>query len=256
MLSEAWWSIWWPWMLLWSATAAAAMALVYVTATWLSRGRRARDQRVTDSICFYLNDELVMDHYQMRGYAPALRKEVELRTSDSKNANIRAAVFGVGAGGGKRDSVEVVSKYLEVAEPISVIGLIVDVLERKDAIVHVDLVGRAVRRNRALADELAARPGPAGRVRAVRLQDMEPFVLIRGRFRKIDETTESTVFLAPYGAPEDPEHGRYHVRLRCATEGLRNEVPAGPFRARCFGKVENWNSEEGVLEVLAFAIFR
>nr|WSW41906.1 substrate-binding and VWA domain-containing protein [Streptomyces sp. NBC_01001] len=65
----------------------------------------------------------------------------------------------------------------------------------------------------------------------------------------------STVFLAPYGDPADPSRGP-RVRITCATEGLRNQVPRGTFLARCLGKVQEWNPEEGVLEVQAMAIFR
>ncbi|MEU9717173.1 hypothetical protein [Streptomyces sp. NPDC047976] len=260
VLSEEWWGVWWPWMLLWLLTAGAALTLVVLAVSWLTGGGRSAGQNLTYSICFYLHEKSVMDHYQMRGYAAALRREVEQRTSDSKDGTIRTKVFGVGADAGRRENREVVSRYLEVAEPISVIGLVMDVLEEKDVIVHVDLVNQTVLRNKALAKALAAapetrpaRPGPARR--DIRLRDIEDFVLIRGRFRKIDDTPEGTVFLAPYGDPEDPARGP-RVRVTCATEGLRNEVPKGPFSARCLGKVQDWNAEEAVLEVQAMAIFR
>ncbi|WP_245703308.1 hypothetical protein [Streptomyces lushanensis] len=263
MTSEAWWSIWWPWMLVWLLTAAGLVALLVLTLTLLLGGRRSGGQKIIPGICFYLHDRSVMDHYQMRGYTAALRKEVEQRTSDSKDGSVHAKVFGLTAGGGKRDNSEIVSKYLEVAEPISVIGIIMDVLEEKGVIVHVDLVNRAVGRNGALDSALAALPGggsgadsgPVASRRTVRLRDIEDFVLIRGRFRKISESPETTVFLAPYGDPENPAEGP-HVRVTCATEGLRTEVGRGTFSARCLGKVQDWNAEDAVLEVQAMAIFR
>ncbi|WP_405805209.1 hypothetical protein OG729_08155 [Streptomyces sp. NBC_00210] len=46
------------------------------------------------------------------------------------------------------------------------------------------------------------------------------------------------------------------VRVTCATEGLRNQVPQRAFSARCLGKVQDWNAEDAVLEVQAMAIFR
>ncbi|MET9520125.1 hypothetical protein [Streptomyces sp. NPDC002994] len=256
VLTEAWWGVWWPWMLLWLLTAAGAGALLVLAVLWLVRGRRDRDQTLTYSICFYLHDRSVMDHYQMRGYAAALRKEVEQRTSDSADGTIRAKVFGLSAGAGRKDNSEIVSKYMEVAEPISVIGVIMDVLEEKNVIVHVDLAGETIRRNAALTRALADQSRTASpSAQAVRLRDIEDFVLIRGRFRKISESPESTVFLAPYGDPEDPSRGP-RVRVTCATEGLRNEVPQGTFSARCLGKVQDWNAQDGVLEVQAMAIFR
>ncbi|MFE4170545.1 hypothetical protein ACFRR7_00610 [Streptomyces sp. NPDC056909] len=267
MTSEAWWDIWWPWMLVWLLTAACLVALLALTLFRLLRDRRPGSRRIIPGICFYLHDRTVMDHYQMRGYAAALRREVEQRTSDSKDGSVHAKVFGLSAGGGKRDNSEIVSKYLEVAEPISVIGIIMDVLEEKDVIVHVDLVNRTVRRNGALVNALATlpgagarpgagtRPGTGGSRETVRLRDIEDFVLIRGRFRKIAESPETTVFLAPYGDPDDPAEGP-HVRVTCATEGLRAEVGQGTFSARCLGKVQDWNATDAVLEVQAMAIFR
>ncbi len=250
--SEAWWAVWWPWMLLWAATGAGLASLLAGAVLRMVRARRAAAQDITDGICFYLHDKTVMDHYQMRGYTAALRKEVEQRTSDSKDGTVRAKVFGVGADGGRRENTEIVSRYMEVAEPISVIGLIMKVLEEKRVIVHVDLPSQCVTRSPAL---LRTASGGQG---AVRLRDIEGFVLIRGRFRATGDDPDSagsTVFLAPYGDPADPSRGP-RVRVTCATEGLRNQVPRGTFSARCLGKVQEWNPDEGVLEVQAMAIFR
>ncbi|MFE5709846.1 hypothetical protein ACFQ7J_03335 [Streptomyces sp. NPDC056501] len=254
--SEAWWAVWWPWMLLWAVTAAGLATLLTVALLRLVRARRAVTPDITYGICFYLHDKMVMDHYQMRSYTAALRKEVEQRTSDSKDGTVRAKVFGVGADGGRKENTEVVSRYLEVAEPISVIGLIMKVLEEKRVIVHVDLPSRSVTRSTAL---LRTTPDAQG---AVQLRDVEGFVLIRGRFRATEDSPPgpaptreaSTVFLAPYGDPADPSQGP-RVRVTCAREGLRNDVPQGPFSARCLGKVQEWNAAEGVLEVQAMAIF-
>ncbi|WP_223838023.1 hypothetical protein [Streptomyces venezuelae] len=251
-MSEAWWAVWWPWMLLWLATGAGLVALLAMAVLWLVRARRAAARDLTDGICFYLHDKTVMDHYQMRGYTAALRKEVEQRTSDSKDGTVRAKVFGVGADGGRKENTEIVSRYMEVAEPISVIGLIMKVLEEKRVIVHVDLPSQTVTRGPALLRTASGAPGP------VRLRDVDGFVLIRGRFRATGDREEgavSTVFLAPYGDPADPAQGP-RVRITCATEGLRNLVPRGTFSARCLGKVQEWNPDDGVLEVEAMAVFR
>ncbi|MEU3691307.1 hypothetical protein [Streptomyces narbonensis] len=251
--SEAWWAVWWPWMLLWAVTGAGLAALLAVTLLRLVHARRAVTPDITDGICFYLHDKMVMDHYQMRSYTAALRKEVEQRTSDSKDGTVRAKVFGVGADGGRKENTEVVSRYLEVAEPISVIGLIMKVLEEKRVIVHVDLPSRSVTRSTALLRTAS------GARDDVRLRDVEGFVLIRGRYRTTGDEPAgggpSTVFLAPYGDPADPAQGP-RVRVTCATEGLRTQVPQGTFSARCLGKVQEWNAAEGVLEVQAMAIFR
>lgn len=246
--SEAWWAVWWPWMLLWACTGAGLAALLALTLLRLVRARRAVTPDITDGICFYLHDKMVMDHYQMRRYTAALRKEVEQRTSDSKDGTVRAKVLGVGADGGRKENTEVVSRYLEVAEPISVIGLIMKVLEEKRAIVHVDLPSRSVTHTTAPQRTASGVQG------GVQLRDVEGFVLIRGRFRATGAGEGSTVFLAPYGDPDDPSQGP-RVRVTCTTDGLRNDVPQGAFSARCLGKVQEWNAAEGFLEVQAMAIF-
>ncbi|MFE7127143.1 hypothetical protein [Streptomyces sp. NPDC057617] len=264
VISEAWWGIRWPWMLVWLLTAVCLAALLVLTVLRLVRflrGRRPDSRPATFSICFYLHGTTVMDHYQMRGYAAALRREVEQRTSDSTEGNVRASVLGATLGGGRRDTMEVVSKYLQVAEPISVIGVIMDVLEKEDVIVHVDLVNGTVRHNRALAAGsgtgagAGARAGAGASRRTVRLRDIEDFVLIRGRFRKVSESSGATVFEAPYGDPDLPGEGP-RVRVTCATEGLRTAPGQGTFLARCLGKVQDWNAEDAVLDVQAMAIFR
>ena len=63
------------------------------------------------------------------------------------------------------------------------------------------------------------------------------------------------VFLAPYGDPDDPARSA-RIRVTCATDGLRNQVPQRTFSARCLGKVQDWNAEDAVPEVQAMAIFR
>ncbi|NXY94817.1 hypothetical protein HYE82_10510 [Streptomyces sp. BR123] len=239
-------------MLLWAATFAGLAALLAVASVRLFRARRAAAGGITDGICFYLHDKTVMDHYQMSGYTAALRKEVEQRTSEGKDGTMRAKVFGVGADGGHKENKEIVSRYMEVAEPISVIGVIMKVLEDKHVIVHVDLPSRSVTRSTSLLRTASAAQG------SVRLGDIEGFVLIRGRFRTTGNEAEgagSTVFLAPYGDTADPS-GEPRVRLTCATEGLRIQVPQGTFSAHCLGKVQEWKSDEGVLEVQAMAIFQ
>ena len=143
---------------------------------------------------------------------------------------------------------------IETAEPITVVTIIVDVLEHAGDIVHVNLPKREVTAGEALDKALHAdleRP-TAG----VRLRDLEAFVSIQGRFRATNRTDTATTFDAPYGDPDDPTDGP-QVRLICAAAGLRGaEVPAGPFRARCLGRVEDWNPDSGRLIVHPIAIFR
>ncbi|MET7622072.1 hypothetical protein [Streptomyces sp. NPDC005408] len=256
VFSEVWWGVWWFWMLLWLVTAICVVTVAVLAVSRTARGRQAPDRSLTYRICFYLNDPQVIDYYMKRGDVGSLRKNVKQTTAGSKNVSVRASGFGASAGGGKNDNSEIVSEYLEVTEPISVIGGIMDELEEKNFIVHVDLVTETIRRNAALTQSLAALERSGTARQSVRLRDIEDFVLIRGRFRKISESTDATVFLAPYGDPDDPAAPGPRVRVSCSTEWLRNEVPRGTFSARCLGKVQDWNAEDAVLEVDAMAIFR
>jgi hypothetical protein len=250
-------------MLVWLATVAGLVAVVALVMREIRRSRQEAGPSLAFTICFYLHDESVMDHFQMGRYAAALRREVEERVSRGTDVGVNADVLGLaGFDGGRQSSREVVSRYLEEAEPISVIGVVVAALEREHVVVHADLTRQAVRRNTALAKALDTAYGSDRVPHTVPLDDLvDPFVLIRGRFRKTDETDESGTpqaieLTARYGSPADPGQGP-RVRVACRTSGLRSgDVPGGSFTARCLGKVRHWNAAEGVLEVDALAIFR
>ncbi|WNF00157.1 hypothetical protein PS467_35015 [Streptomyces luomodiensis] len=257
--SGMWWSVWWPWTLVWAATAVSlivAVVLLVIRAHRYRRRLRQSSEKPTEGICLYLHDRAIMNLYEMGRYEKALEREVEHRITGSTDGSLRARIFGVGVSGGRNVSREEISTYIESAKPITVIGLIVDTLERTDAIVHGDLRTRTITWNHALARSLDTdgRPG-RGAGAAVRLRDIEDFVSLRGRFRKAGQTDARTVFLAPYGDPEDPAQGP-QVRVVCATDGLRNDDSHdGTFPARCLGKVRDWNPRTGELTVEAIAIF-
>ncbi|MEV4432728.1 hypothetical protein [Streptomyces sp. NPDC049585] len=246
-----WWGIWWPWMLLWLVTAVSAVALVILTIAARRRGRRPSERLVTDRTCLYLDNRTIMDQAQMNRYAVALRKEVEQRTMRSWAAKLAVQILPfLSPDSGVEASNEVVTKYIEKAEAISAIGVIVDGLERSNAIVHADLRRGTVRRNAALAKAYAGR-FPEGPVPLSCTEKL--FVLLTGDFRKDDAAPAEnrTVLLADYGRP--PHTAR--VRVSCNSRGLRGELDSDRFSALCLGKVQNWKAEEGVLEVRPLAIF-
>ncbi|TDC77374.1 hypothetical protein E1283_07495 [Streptomyces hainanensis] len=246
-------------MLLWLGTAAGLLVLLGQILREIVRSRRDRGvPGLTFAMCIYLHDRSVMDHFQMGRYTEALQKEVEQRDQRGAEMGVDAGVLGTGGTVGVQGSREVVSRWLEVAEPISVIGVIVAALEREHVVVHADLLRRTVRRNEALVKTMGVAHGVGRLPEAVPLGDVDDFVLVRGRFRRSEQTPDSpgtTVFTAPYGTDEDPTLTA-HVRVTCRTTGLRTEVPSGAFSGRCLGKVGYWNPADGVLEVDALAIFR
>ncbi|GAB7035933.1 hypothetical protein AB0G35_31185 [Streptomyces sp. NPDC021749] len=157
------------------------------------------------------------------------------------------------AGTNYERSREVVTNYIEVAEAISVIGLIVDGLEGSNAIVHADLRRGTVRRNAALA---MVRP-TGDRNERVRLTATDGgFVLLTGDFERSEAASSDTrtAFTAPYGPLATAR-----IRLSCRTAGLRaqedTEPEPGPFFALCLGKVHGWSPTEAVLDVRPLAIF-
>ncbi len=258
VLNGSWWGVWWPWLLVWLATVAGLATVVTLIAREARRSRRdsAGPSLAITASCFYLHDRKVKDSFQMARYAAALRSEVEERVSKGAEVGVSADLLGLAGTEGRRQSNrEVVRRYLEEAEPISMIGVVVAALEREHGVVHADLTRQTLRRNRALAAALATAYGSDRAPRSLPLEDIDAFVLIRGRFRKTSESPETTVFTAPYGDPADPTRGP-RVRVACRTGGLRTDVPSGAFAARCLGKVGHWNPAEGLLEIDALAIFR
>ncbi|WP_020668213.1 hypothetical protein [Amycolatopsis nigrescens] len=253
--SELWWSVWWPWVLLWALTAAAVVAAVVILVThWRRSGRRPTPRRVND-ISFYLDDDSVMDIYRQQRYKPALRQQVEEKISSSKSAEV-SAESPVLKGGAKHNvNSEIFRKYIEKAEPITVIGIILEVLEGADDIVHVDLGKSQIAHNKAMTKALDPADGTESDQRApVGLSDLDAYVSLKGLFRKDTQNGEVTTFLAPYGSAADTD-GAW-VRAECATSGLRRTVPKGAFQARCLGKVQDWDPRTRELVIDPIAIFR
>lgn len=244
---DLWWAVWWPWMLLWAVTALAALAALWVlVAHARARGwLRASASRVP-GISFYLDDESVMDLYRQGDYKIALRQEVEEKIRSSKDASISSKIYGVAGKGSRSVNREVFRKWIEEAEPIAVIGAIVDVLERANVVVRVDLRRQHVLPNRALRNALRESPGAA-----VQLSQLGPYVEVMGQFRTLERAEETTVVVAPYGDGELPR-----ARLACATGGLRTRASGGTFRARCLGVVEEWDAEAQELVLHPIAIFQ
>ncbi|MEV5483465.1 MULTISPECIES: hypothetical protein [Streptomyces] len=249
-----WWELNWRWMLVWLTTAACMVVLLVLLNGARRRRRRPSERLVGDSTCIYLDDRKIMDVYQMNRYATALRKEVEQRTRTSWTARLQMLVPSfLQPSADYERSREVVTNYIEVAEAISVISVLVDGLERSDAIVHANLRRGTVRRNAALTKACSE----GSRKEPARLSVIDRgFVLLTGDFER-DEAASSdtrTVLTAPYGSTATAR-----VRLSCRTAGLRSEEEvepdSGPFFALCLGKVRRWRPTDAVLEVRPLAIF-
>ncbi|CAL9489695.1 hypothetical protein [Streptomyces lavenduligriseus] len=253
VLDGTWWSAWWGPMTWWLLALAGLLVLAgRALRRGLARlGRTAADPAY---LPLYLDNDAVMGLFKMGNYKAALRKEVEERRI--RNAGCLAVIPLVSVllkvtGG---STTEVVAKYVENSEPISVIGLLLSVLRRGDALVEVRLRpdSGTVIPNRALLGELA-RTGPAT---AVPLSEIGEFVMVTGRFEAGDSRGETLLMRAPYadGGPTA------HLRVVLRGDGLLTpdkELPEGQFQAHCLGKVTSWDPDarEVVLQY-PVAVFR
>lgn len=238
-----WWSVWWPWLVVWIGTAVALVVGAAFGLAWSrSRGRLTRQPPY---LSFYLHEQSVMDLYQYK-YRGALEQHVVSMVGGRAGVHASAGVAPVRFGGSVERNREEFRRYLEVAEPITVIGLLMEVLE--DDLYMVDL------------DRLSIVPGRNASLRrsSARLSELggNAYVLARGMFQMdtmSDRSGRTTTFLAPFVTAAGPQA---MLRVRCINTGLRDDVPDAQFFARCLGTVQGWDRASGQLIVNPLAIFR
>ncbi|MET9483041.1 hypothetical protein [Streptomyces sp. NPDC006638] len=250
-----WWGAWWGWMAWWLAAVAGLVTLAALAVRRLSARRRRRLGRASYSP-LYLDDEAVEDHYKFGNHTAALEKAVEERRS--RSVGLWASLPVVSWFTAKRDSSqEVFVSYIQESEPISVVGMLLSVFEREDAIVHVRLRSGTFTPNRALVRELARREPDEGHADGVPLSEISEFVMVEAKFESLPGGDDKTrIMRAAYRDGERTAHLRVVLRadrLRSADK----QLPSGQFQARCLGKVTSWNPATGetVLEH-PIAVFR
>ena len=244
-----WWSVWWPWAVVWLVTLLAVLVAIGV-AVWAWRARhRFAPAREVPGLTIYLHEQSVMDLYQVGGFGDAMAKEVVDRVGVTKDGKIALKGLDLGVEGVRTSGREVVKTYIEQYEPIAVVGLLLDALESASAVVHVDLRDLTVLRNTALEQRRQTTD-------VVRLRRLDAYVSVKGVFRVASDADGTTVFLAPFGEPDDPEEGP-QVRVECYHAGLRDDiVPEGGFQARCLGRVQAWKADDGHLVIRPIAMFQ
>ncbi|MFD6170487.1 hypothetical protein [Streptomyces coeruleorubidus] len=241
-----WWSLWWPWMTVWLVTAAGVLMLAVVLVRHArERRRHLRRWQSAYSICLYLDEQAVMDLYELGNYRSALEEAVELRTKVDTSVGFWSRVltwlfrFRL-----KRDvSQETFRKFVRKDKPINVIGVVMEAFDRADAIVHADLTTLTVVPNRNLADNLADG-------RAVTLSRIGEFVSVKGVFTRVPDVAEGFELRAEYGEEQPP------VYMRVVAPGnARRSIPAGTFTARGLGKMTGWREDTREVTLEAIAIF-
>ncbi|MBB5958386.1 hypothetical protein FHS29_004994 [Saccharothrix tamanrassetensis] len=237
-----WWSVWWPWAVVWMVTALAILvALGVLFFAWRARHRFGPTREVP-GLTLYLNAKNVMDLYQVGGFGDALVKEVTDRvgvTKDGKIALPGLPDLSAGVSSGR----EVVKTYLERYEPITVVGVLIDALEAAGSLVHVDLAEQTVVRNSAL-DRVAHKE------EVVRLRKLKSYVSVRGEFQLEEDGGEAAVFTSAVGSDG------MRVRVECQPDDLDPSVGDGPFDAICLGRVQAWRPATRELVVRPIAMFQ
>jgi hypothetical protein len=232
---------------LWLVTIGAALAAATIVGAYrlaVARFRRTAVPTVRRDrgICIYLHEKTVMNIY-LQGDYEALSQVVEETTRSDREGSVTGQFGGLGGRLGQKTAREILTKYIKEAGPITVIGRIITAFERADDIVYANLITRTLEPGRALDRALSAHGRNAARWRSARLHDLDPFVYvsITGRFRVTGETDTTTTLSAPYGEPTDAPDRQQHVSVTCETSQLLEKVPAGPFSARCLGRIQNWD---------------
>jgi hypothetical protein len=251
-VDSVWWTVWWPWALVWTITVAAAGAGVYLlVAHWRARDAGGHPAR---GISLYLHDDAVMDLYLGGVYKTALKQEVEEEISASRAGNLNAEIYGIGGTASKTVDRKLFRTYIETAEPITVIRIVMEVLEKADDIIYVDLIDGSIEPGRALRKALrsANRPTDAD-LSFSDLSDLEVYVSVRGRFRQLTATPEVITFAGSCGRTA---HTPPQAHLTCQAGGMRHAVPQGAFQARCLGRVRHWDPAAGLLVIDPIAVFQ
>jgi hypothetical protein len=233
-------------MTVWLVTAAGAVALAVVLVRHArERRRHLRRWQSAYSICLYLDEQAVMDLWELGNYRSALEEAVELRTKVDTSVGFWSRVltflfrFRL-----KRDvSQETFRKFVRKDKPINVIGVVMEAFDRADAIVHADLTTLTVVPNRNLSANLADG-------RSVTLSRIGEFVSVKGVFTRVPDVAEGFELRAEYGDGQPP------VSMRVVAPGdARRSIPAGTFTARCLGKMTGWREETREVTLEAIAIF-
>ncbi|MFI8187763.1 hypothetical protein ACIF8T_02965 [Streptomyces sp. NPDC085946] len=256
VIDSEWWALWWPWLVVWAATAACCAVLLRYGLIRAGRlRRRRRGGRTVHGMCFFLHEQRVMDLYQQGGFSAALEQEVADRINVTSGVGLRAR-FGLGGGKANRDvTKERVTAYIQHSTPITVIRLLMDTMRKEDVVVHADLTTGSLEPNRALAEILRER-GASDRVALTEV--MSEFVSVTGRFTARSADGGDIVLRAPYGDGRP----RAHVKITCEAAGVREGFQNAEyadeeeFQARCLGKVRTWNRTRGELTLDPIAIFR
>lgn len=229
-----WWSVSWPWILLWVATLIAFVVVVVLAVRW---ARQRAPEPEVPGLLFYVHGQRMINLCKVGRYDDAVTRQFVKQITVTKNGKLQVgpSEFGIGVDGSVVE--QNTDTYEKPATEIDVIGVVLAGLRAGHGVVDVDLTARTI-----TADE-AWRRG-----KARRLNDIRDYVSLHGRFELGDGTDDKAVLLAPVGDAR--------VRVECDRASLRDSLPPGQFNARCLGKVQSWNAAAGEIVVLPVVVFQ
>jgi hypothetical protein len=237
-------------MALWLFAGFGLTAAVLILGAYRLSARRAPHRDEDPGICFYLHEKHVMNLYQQSN-DEALTQEIQETIRSGRQTGLNAQVGSIKGRAEREAGMEKVSKYSRESVPISILGRVVDKLEEKGNIVHVNLRDSSLEPGAALDRALWS----DRRADTARLSDLSSFVFVSvtGEFRVTDKTAEKFVLSAPYGTGEPSQ-----VSVTCVRDHLLGVEPAaGPFSARCLGRIQGWDPTTRTLVIdPVLAIYR
>ncbi|MDO0932714.1 hypothetical protein QQY66_13805 [Streptomyces sp. DG2A-72] len=257
VIDSQWWSMRWPWMVVWLLTAVCfAVVVQYVLARWIARRRvRRRGGGTVSGLCIYLHETRVEGVADYLGI-PKADMNVSQETSVSTGFGVFSK-FTVGGGNAKRDtSTATRTEYWEPNTPMKTIRLIMDRLRERDMVVDADLTTGKLVPTATLANELRGtddeHSAPLSAVRP------PAYVSVSGMFtvRRVDG--DQVVLRARYGNLMPPAH----VKITCEESWVREEFGVDSyaedeeFAATCLGRVRTWNAATRVLTLNPVSIFQ
>ncbi|MFB7498824.1 hypothetical protein ACFC09_29760 [Streptomyces sp. NPDC056161] len=249
---SAWWGVWWVWMVAWLVAAAGVLSLC-VLLLRLAHSRFSRPRRVHPGlkICVYLHEQSVKNLDELGNYTATLEKVVEETHNVTTSSGLwtRLTPFGMKADRGT--SRETFTSFVQRHTPLSTVGVLLSVLDREDAVVHVDLRSGSLALNRALRRELAAAGGRMPEADRLALSDIREFVSVQGHFTARPGADGGYVLRARYGDGAEPSY----LRVPLSAAGLQiDSMYEGEFQA--LGKTAAWNPGQREVTLDAIAIFR
>ncbi|MEV6631693.1 hypothetical protein AB0M54_13180 [Actinoplanes sp. NPDC051470] len=166
------------------------------------------------------------------------------------NAKLAADLYGFVAEAERGVNQQVATKYVDNADPVAVIKIVMDVLEDKGDVIYVDLLDGVVEPDRTLRERVSSRGG--GSLPFAELARPGAYVSVWGSFDLFERTGEHVLFAA--SPPGGDKAAR--VVFRCPIGEISTEdMLAGPFMARCLGRVRSWDSTDRELSIRPVAVF-